>query len=139
MKRRVLRALALAAATSALTGTASAQPGTLDKAARILEQQAKAGRGEFVTYLSGAAAAYGWANKNGDANTPPLYCPASDVKLDGRGWTSIALEEYRRNKEEYAHLEEYPLDVFALALLHGLQSKYPCSPGEPGSPSAQGH
>ena len=138
MKRITLRAVALAGAALLATGAADAQPGTLDKAANILERQARAGRGEFITYLVGAAAAYRWANKNSDADTPALFCPSSDAKLDGRAWARIALEEYRSNKGEYADLQEYPLSVFALALLHGLQTKYPCSPDEPASSAATG-
>lgn len=135
MKRIILGALATAALLLTTAG-AAAQPGTLDKAANILERQARAGRGEFITYLVGAAAAYHWANKNSDADTPALYCPTSDAKLDGRAWARIALEEYRRDKSEYADLQEYPLSVFALALLHGLQSKYPCSADNPAPSSA---
>ena len=139
MKRITLRAVAIAGAVLLTPGAGAAQPGTLDKAANILERQARAGRGEFITYLVGAAAAYRWANKDGDAGAPPLYCPTSDARLDGKAWARIALEEYRRNKSEYADLEEYPLSVFALALLHGLQSKYPCSPDEePDSSAATG-
>ena len=134
--KRTLRA-ALLVAVLAASSASAAQSGALDKAASILERQARAGRGEFITYLVGAAAAYRWANKNSDADTPRLYCPTSDGKLDGRAWARIALEEYRRNKSEYADLQEYPLSVFALALLHGLQSKYPC-PSEASAPSAAG-
>ena len=136
MTRKILRAVALAGAALLTTGAAVAQPGNLDKAANILERQARAGKGEFITYLVGAAAAYRWANKNGDADSPRLYCPTSDAKLDGRAWARIALEEYRQNKSEYADLQEYPLSVFALALLHGLQSKYPCPSDEPDPSSA---
>lgn len=137
MKRKILGAVVIAGAALLTTAGAAAQPGTLDKAANILERQARAGRGEFITYLVGAAAAYRWANRNGDADTPVLYCPTSDAKLDGRAWARIALEEYRHNKSEYANLQEYPLSVFALALLHGLQSKYPCS-SDDSAPSAAG-
>ncbi len=121
-----MRALGIGAAALLMATTVSAQPGHLDKAARILEQQARAGRGEFITYLVGAAAAYRWASTDNDAASPALYCPPSDAKLDGRAWGKIALEEYRRDKAQYAGLDEYPLSVFALALLHGLQSKFPC-------------
>jgi hypothetical protein len=139
MKPIILKTLAIAAAALLTTGAAAAQSGTLDKAANILERQARAGRGEFITYLVGAAAAYRWANKNSDADTPALYCPTSNAKLDGRAWARIALEEYKQNRSEYADLQEYPLSVFALALLHGLQTKYPCSPDEePDSSAATG-
>ena len=134
--KRTLRA-ALLVAVLAASSASAAQSGALDKAASILERQARAGRGEFITYLVGAAAAYRWANSNSDAGTPPLYCAASETKLDGKAWARIALDEYRRNRSEYAGLQEYPLSVFALALLHGLQSKYPCSSAaEAGSSSA---
>ena len=138
MKPIILKTLAIAAAALLTTGAAAAQSGTLDKAANILERQARAGRGEFITYLVGAAAAYRWMNKSSDADTPALYCPTSDAKLDGRAWARIALEEYKQNKSEYADLQEYPLSVFALALLHGLQSKYPCSTDDPASSAATG-
>jgi len=109
-----------------ITSVAAAHASTLDKAANILDQQAKRGKGEFITYLSGAAAAYRWVGKDGDPQAHGLYCPPADAKFDGRAWGKIALEEYRRDKAQYADLKEYPLDVFALALLHGLKNKYPC-------------
>ncbi len=137
MKRIIIKALAGTGAVLLTTAAAAAQSGALDEAASILERQARAGRGEFITYLVGAAAAYRWANTKGDAEKPGLYCPTSETKLDGRAWARIALEEYKRNKREYADLQEYPLSVFALALLHGLQSKYPCSP-EGGNPASAG-
>ncbi len=141
MKRIILKALALAGAAALATGATAAQSGKLDEAASILDRQARAGRGEFITYLVGAAAAYRWANTKGDADKPRLYCPTpetSEAKLDGRAWARIALDEYKRNKSEYADLQEYPLSVFALALLHGLQDKYPCPPEEPHPASAAG-
>ena len=95
---------------------------------------ARRGKGEFITYLVGAAAAYRWAS---DRETR-LFCPTTDAKLDGRTWAQIALAEYKRNKDEYASLKEYPLSVFALALLHGLQSKYPCASEEPAAAAATG-
>src|SRR5690349_4429521 len=137
MKPIILKTLATAGSLLLTTAAASSQSGSLDKAANILERQAKAGRGEFITYLVGAAAAYHWANMNADADKPHLYCSASELKLDGKAWARIALEEYRSNKSEYADLQEYPLSVFALALLHGLQNKYPCS-SEEANPSAAG-
>lgn len=124
-KRMITRALGAAAALS-IASAASAQPGNLEKAARILEQQARIGKGEFITYLVGAAAAYRWASSASDAETASLYCPPADTRLDGRAWGKIALEEYRRDRAQYAGLDEYPLSVFALALLHGLQSRFPC-------------
>jgi hypothetical protein len=125
-KRTVKRAVAMAAFALFTANSATAQSGNLEKAARILERQAHAGRGEFITYLVGAAAAYRWASIDNDIASAALYCPPSGAKLDGRAWGKIALEEYRRDKAQYAGLDEYPLSVFALALLHGLQSKYPC-------------
>ena len=125
MKRIIRQALGIALALL-MTNAVSAQPGNLEKAAHILDQQARAGRGEFITYLVGAAAGYRWASRESDTGLPGLYCPPSDAKLDGRTWGKIALEEYRRDKSQYTGLDEYPLSVFALALLHGLQSKFPC-------------
>ena len=104
------------------------QANKLDKAAQILEQQARAGRGEFVTFLMGAASAYRWDSSAGlDAGHEPAFCPPARHTLDGKGYAKIALEEYRRAKSEYAALTEYPLDVLALALQRGLRSRFPCS------------
>jgi hypothetical protein len=125
MKRTIKRALGIAAAALLMASAASAQSSNLEKAARILEQQARLGKGEFITYLVGAAAAYRWASRDGEPGVPALFCP-SDKTLDGRAWAKIALEEYNRDKSQYAGMDEYPLSVFALALLHGLQSKFPC-------------
>lgn len=125
MKRTTTQALGIAGAALLMATTVCAQPGHLEKAASILERQARAGRGEFITYLVGAAAAYRWASRD-DTAAPALYCPPFDAKLDGRAWGKIALEEYRRDKAQYAGVDEYPLSVFALALLHGLQSRFPC-------------
>jgi hypothetical protein len=136
-KRTIKRALRLAGAALLIASATSAHSGNLEKAARILEQQARAGRGEFITYLVGAATAYRWVSSDNDVEKPALYCPPSDTRLDGRAWGKIALEEYRRDKTQYARLDEYPLSVFALALLHGLQSRFPCPPSAaraPGSP-----
>ena len=138
MKRKIRRALQLAAAVLLMGSAASAQAsGNLEKAAHILERQAKAGRGEFITYLVGAAAAYRWAGNEDAGETRELYCPPADTRLDGRAWAKIALEEYKRDKTQYAGIDEYPLSVFALALLRGLQSRFPCASGapEPDSPS----
>jgi len=100
----------------------------LDKAAQMLEQQARAGRGEFVTFLMGAASAYRWDSSAApDAGVERLFCPPPWHSMDGKSYAKIALEEYRRAKSEYAKLGEYPLDVLALALQRGLRSRYPCS------------
>ena len=40
------------------------------------------------------------------------------------------MEEYRRAKDEYTKLPQYPLDVLSLALLRGLETRYPCETGE---------
>jgi hypothetical protein len=116
---------------------ASPPGGKLDKAAAILEQQSRAGRGEFITYLAGAAAAYRWSSTgNTAAPAGSAYCPPPDEKLDGRGYAHIALDEYRKAKPQYASLPDYPLSVLALALLHGLQEKFPCA-AAPTGPSAE--
>ena len=99
-----------------------ADGGNLEKAARILDQQSRAGKGEFITYLTGAAAAYRWAGTN---------CPPLDAQLDGRGYAKIALNEYQQKKGEYAGLKDFPLNVLALALMRGLQEKFPCRAEEP--------
>jgi len=114
-----------------LAATASAEGNKLEQAAQILKQQAKRGRGEFITYLTGAASAYRWAGEdNGDSGAPALYCQPEDTKLDGRAYANIALEEYARAKAQYKEIPEYPMTVLALALLHGLQEKYPCADAE---------
>src|SRR5437763_5682508 len=101
-----------------------AQPSNLEKAAQMLDQQSRAGRGEFITYLTGAAAAYRWAGLKSDIGGPgSIYCPPSDAKLDGRSYAKIALEEYQRRKADYAGLHDFPLNVLALALLRGLQDR----------------
>jgi hypothetical protein len=99
----------------------------LDKAAQMLEQQARTGRGEFVTFLMGAASAYWDSSAAPDAGVERLFCPPPWHSMDGKSYAKIALEEYRRAKSEYAKLGEYPLDVLALALQRGLRSRYPCS------------
>jgi hypothetical protein len=124
VKRAIKHAAGFAAAALLMTSAAGAA-GKLDEAARILERQAKAGRGEFITYLVGAAAAYRWAAADGGAEHAQ-YCPPPGIRLDGRAWAKIALDEYKRDKTQYTGLDEYPLSVFALALLHGLRDKYPC-------------
>jgi len=100
----------------------------LDKAAQMLEQQARAGRGEFVTFLMGAASAYRWDSSAAQSTgVERMFCPPAWHSMDGKSYAKIALEEYRRAKSEYAALGEYPLDVLALALQRGLRSRYPCS------------
>jgi len=104
------------------------QQSRLDKAAQLLEQQARAGKGEFVTFLMGAASAYRWNSSAAqDAGLDRPFCPPPWHSIDGKSYAKIALEEYRRAKSEYAALAEYPLDVLALALQRGLRSRYPCS------------
>jgi len=96
-----------------------AQPSNLEKAAHMLDQQSRAGKGEFLTYLTGAAAAYRWVGVKSDIEgSAAVYCPPQEMKLDGRG--------YGRRKGEYAGLHDFPLNVLALALLRGLQERYPC-------------
>jgi len=118
MKRIIGSVLAIALFAA---NAAWADRGNLEKAARILDQQSRAGKGEFITYLTGAAAGYRWAGAN---------CPPHDAQLDGRGYAKIALDEYQRRKTEYAGLPDFPLNVLALALMRGLQEKFPCRPEE---------
>jgi hypothetical protein len=99
---------------------------TLDKAAQILEQQARRGRGEFISFLMGAASAYRWDSTAQGPAGERHYCPPPRHALDGKTYAMIALEEYRRAKREYAALTEYPLDVLALALQRGLRARFPC-------------
>lgn len=106
----------------AFASAVCANGSNLEKAARILDQQSRAGKGEFITYLTGAAAAYRWAGAN---------CPPADAQLDGRGYARIALQEYQQKKVEYAGLHDFPLNVLALALMRGLQEKFPCRAEEP--------
>jgi hypothetical protein len=115
-----------------------AQPGNLEKAVRIVEQQARTGRGEFITYLNGAAAAYRWVNTTDRTDGQrSMYCPPADVVLEPRSYARIALEEYQRGKSEYTKLPQYPLDVLSLALLRGLGQRFPCK-SEELAPSAKG-
>ena len=134
---RPFQALALAALTLtflAVAPQASAQ-GKLDKAVQILEQQARAGRGEFVTFLMGAASAYRWDSAAPEgAAAERLFCPPPWHSVDGKSYAKIALEEIRRSKSEYAALTEYPLDVLSLALQRGLRSRYPCEAGQEAKP-----
>ena len=134
---RPFQALALAALAVpclALAPAAGAQ-GKLDKAVQILEQQARAGRGEFVTFLMGAASAYRWDSTAPEApGAERLFCPPPWHSVDGKSYAKIALEEYRRSKSDYAGLTEYPLDVLSLALQRGLRARYPCDGGGEAKP-----
>jgi hypothetical protein len=131
---QILGRLALALLCLALTQAAAAQ-GKLDKAVQILEQQARAGRGEFVTFLMGAASAYRWDSAAPEApSAERLFCPPPWHSVDGKSYAKIALEEYRRSKSEYAGLSEYPLDVLSLALQRGLRARYPCDGGGEAKP-----
>jgi hypothetical protein len=104
-----------------------AQPSRLEKAAQLLEQQARAGKGDFITFLMGAASAYRWDSAPSEgADLQRLFCPPPRHSFDPRSYAKIALEEYRRAKIEYAALSEYPLDVLALALQRGLRARFPC-------------
>jgi hypothetical protein len=116
----------VAAALALLALSASADQGNLEKAVRILEQQSRAGKGEFVTFLTGAATAYRWVSVSERRHTDMLYCPPPNIRLDGKAYAKIALDEYRREKSEYSGVTDYPLNVLTLALLRGLQDKYPC-------------
>ena len=95
----------------------------LEKAAQVLEQQARTGKGEFINFLIGAASAFRWAEGQG---TDATYCPP-DTPLDGRRYAMITLEEYKRGKAEYMKISGYPLDVLTLALLRSLRAQFPCS------------
>jgi len=131
---QILGRLALTLLCFALPQAAAAA-GKIDKAVQILEQQARAGRGEFVTFLMGAASAYRW-----DSTAPEgpgaerLFCPPPWHTVDGKSYAKIALEEYKRSKSEYAGLTEYPLDVLSLALQRGLRARYPCDEGGEAKP-----
>jgi len=104
----------------------------LERAVHVLEQQAKSGKGEFINFLTGAASAYRWAESDGAGAT---YCPPSDLRLDGRGYARMTLEEYKRAKSEYGKIAAYPLDVLTLALLRSLRAKFPC-PAATSAPAA---
>ena len=117
-----------------LIASAASASGNLDKAAQMLDQQSRAGKGEFVTYLTGAAAAYRWAGGTKEVGgASSIYCPPSEAKLDGRGYAKIALQEYQRRKLEYAAVQDFPLNVLALALMRGLQERFPCGAAESAS------
>jgi len=135
---RLLQVLALVALTLpclAAPQAAGAQ-GKLDKAVQILEQQARAGRGEFVTFLMGAASAYRWDSAAPESpGAERLFCPPPWHSVDGKSYARITLEEYRRSKSEYTALTEYPLDVLSLALQRGLRARYPCDAGGEASPA----
>ena len=122
-----MKQIAIAGFALLVANAVWANGGNLEKAAQMLDQQSRAGKGEFITYLAGAAAAYRWAGVKSDlAGSGSIYCPPADAKLDGRGYAKIALEEYHRRKSEYAGLADFPLNVLALALLRGLQERFPC-------------
>ena len=79
-----------------LVANAGWAQGNLEKAAHMLDQQSRAGKGEFLTYLTGAAAAYRWIGVKSDIEgSASVYCPPQEMKLDGRGYAKIALEEYQ--------------------------------------------
>ena len=127
MKQIISTVLAIAGFTLLAANACWAQPSNLEKAAHMLEQQSRNGKGEFLTYLTGAAAAYRWIGVKSDIEgSASVYCPPQELKLDGRGYAKIALEEYQRRKGDYAGVHDFPLNVLALALLRGLQEKYPC-------------
>ncbi|HEY1288932.1 MAG TPA: hypothetical protein VGF58_11455 [Burkholderiales bacterium] len=131
---QILVRFALALLCLALPQAAAAQ-GKLDKAVQILEQQARAGRGEFVTFLMGAASAYRWDSAAPEGpGAERLFCPPPWHSVDGKSYAKIALEEYKRSKSEYAGLTEYPLDVLSLALQRGLRARYPCDAGGEAKP-----
>jgi hypothetical protein len=137
MKQTISAVFAIAGFTLFVADAVWAQTSNLEKAAHMLDQQSRAGKGEFVTYLTGAAAAYRWIGVKSDIEgSASIYCPPHDVKLDGRSYAKIALEEYQRRKGEYAGLQDFPLNVLALALLRGLQERYPCR-AEAQSPSVK--
>jgi hypothetical protein len=124
---QILRRLALTLLCLAPLPQAASAAGKLDKAVQILEQQARAGRGEFVTFLMGAASAYRWDSAAPEGpGAERLVCPPPWHSVDGKSYAKIALEEYKRSKSEYAGLSEYPLDVLSLALQRGLRARYPC-------------
>jgi hypothetical protein len=105
-----------------LTSAPTHAQARLEKAAQVLEQQARTGKGEFISFLIGAASAYRWSEGVG---TDATYCPP-DTPLDGRRYANITLEEYRRGKAEYMKISGYPLDVLTLALLRSLRAEFPC-------------
>jgi len=131
---QILGRLALTLLCFALPQAAAAA-GKIEKAVQILEQQARAGRGEFVTFLMGAASAYRWDSAAPEGpGAERLFCPPPWHSVDGKSYAKIALEEYRRSKSEYAGLTEYPLYVLSLALQRGLRARYPCDEGGEAKP-----
>jgi hypothetical protein len=127
------KALAITLAAACLAPwPAFAQQKNLDKAVGILEQQARSGRGEFISFLNGAASAYRWLSADAEGKRPErAYCPPADAALDGRAYAKIAIAEYRRAKHEYAKVPDYPLQVLSLALVRGLGERFPCTTDEP--------
>ena len=108
-----------------------AQQKNLEKAVGVLEQQARSGRGEFISFLSGAATAYRWISSETEGmGARQAYCPPPNRALDGRAYARIAIDEYRRARSEYAKVPEYPLQVLTLALVRGLAAQFPCKPQE---------
>jgi hypothetical protein len=123
---RALAGAAMALMCSLIPSPAWAQT-NLEKAAHILEQQSRSGKGEFITFLTGAASAYRWASAGADAEgAASMYCPPPNLTLDGRSYARIALQEYQRAKPDYTKLPDYPLEVLTLALGRGLRDKFPC-------------
>ena len=121
-----IRSAMLIIASVLIPSTGWAQKTNLEKAVGVVEQQARSGKGEFVTYLTGAAAAYRWASATGTMREG-TYCPPPDLALDGRSYARIAIEEYKGAKSEYLKLPQYPLDVLSFALLRGLGKRFPCA------------
>jgi hypothetical protein len=122
--------LAFAALAGSLPTHAQAR---LDRAAQVLEQQARRGKGEFINFLIGAASAYRWSEGRG---TDATYCPP-EAPLEGRRYATMALEEYKRGRTEYMEMSGYPLDILTLALLRSLRAGFPC-PAEQGAASTTG-
>jgi hypothetical protein len=116
----------LAAACAVFAASAHAKP-TIERTVRLLEQQSRSGKGEFINYLIGAASAYRWASASEGPRA--TYCPPAALVLDGGAYARIALEEYRRDKPSYSGRSEPPVDVLTLALLRGLSAKWPCASG----------
>src|SRR5438094_8341030 len=118
MKKIVCSVFAIAGFALLVADPAWAEASNLAKAAQILDQQSRAGKGELITYLTGAAAAYRWAGVKSDLAGPAsIYCPPADTKPDRRGYAKIALQEYQRRKRQYAGVHNFPLNVLALAVL----------------------
>ena len=134
MKKALVISLAAACLASC---PAWAQQKNLDKAVGILEQQARSGRGEFISFLNGAASASrGLSADNSGQRFERAFGPPADAALDGRAYAKIAIAEYRRAKHEYAKLPDYPLQVLSLALVRGLGERFPCTTDEPAAAAA---